>query len=563
MIETIRNKTIQEMLNEVDYSFKNYIPSSEAMKLIGFINAINGGREENESPLVHCMMIDKMVNSSRRTAIMAARGLSKSSLIEYLILYLACFNELGSIKDPKFIMYIADSIENGVKRFRSSLELKYANSDYLQQLIPNKSIKFLATDSKSNKEYELSDGDINDLANAGRSITDVKLTFINKKGQPLVIRNYGIKTGIRGTRELGVRPLAAFLDDAIRDEDARSETVIQSIENIVYQAIPYALHPTKQKIIWVGTPFNESDPLYKAIESGVWDSLVVPICEKFPCQKEEFKGAWEDRFNYEVVKGFYNDALAKGNASGFYQELMMQVVSDEQLLIKQDDIIWLDSDLLQKVDNRVYNYYITTDFAFSEKTSADYSVISIWAYTSNEDFILVDGYCGKQTMDANIKKLFQFVSRYKPMQVGIEVTGQQEGFVNWMYEEQYRTRIYFDIKKVRPTKDKFSRFLAFSPFYHRQKVKISSAIKNVNIPYYNEYMSEITKVTKEGFKSKHDDVLDTHSMLLDLDLYTPSSYSPDFTKMTDRNKEQSYFDYIFLQNKDKNDTILPRNSMIF
>lgn len=522
MDKRLRFKNIQEHLATIDYRFKNYIPSPESMKLIGFINAINGGREENESPLVHCMMIDKMVNSSRRTAIMAARGLSKSSLIEYLVLYLACFNELGAIKDPKFIMYVADSIENGVKRFRSSLELKYANSDYLQKLIPNKSIKFLATDAKSNKEYELSDNDINDLANAGRSITDVKLTFINLKGQPLVVRNYGIKTGIRGTRELGSRPTICFGDDVLKEEDARSDTVLQSIENIIYQAIPYALHPTKQKIIWVGTPFNASDPLYKAIDSGIWDSLVLPICEKFPCEKEEFKGAWEDRFSYEVVKGFYEDAMAKGDTRGFYQELMMSIISDDDLLVPKDSLVYIDDSQMDKRHIANYNYYITTDLAVSTKESADYSVISVWAYTSNEDFILVDGYCGKIIMDEFIKKLLLFVSKYKPLQVGIEVTGQQGGFVQWILNEQIKSQIYFNIKEIRPMKDKYSRFLTFAPFYHRKKIKIAESIKS-NKAYYNEFIDEISKVTiNDGFKSKHDDILDTHSMLQSLDLFPPS-----------------------------------------
>lgn len=552
--------TIAEHLTKVDYSFDNYQPSKEAIQFGLFIKMINGGKEENETPLVHCMMLDKMVNNSSRVAIMASRGLAKSSLIEYLVLYLACFEELGSIKKPTFMMYIADSIENGVKRFRSSLELKYANSSFLQEVIPNKNIKYLATDAKNNKEFELSSNDLDDINNAGRSITDVKITFINKNGTPLCIRNYGIKTGIRGTREFGVRPSLAFLDDLLKEEDARSDTILASIDNIIYQSIPYALHPTKQKMIWVGTPFNEADPLYKSIESGRWDSLVLPICEKFPCAKEEFKGAWEDRFDYEVVNNFYQDALAKGNANGFYQELMMQVISDEQLLIKKEHINYIDNEILSKVDTKSFNYYITTDFAVSEKTSSDYSVISVWAYTPNEDFVLVDGYCGKQSMDFNIKTLFQFCAKYKPLQVGIEVTGQQAGFVSWIMNEQYNTKIYFDIKQVRPAKDKFSRFLAFATMYHRNKVKIYLGMKN-NEAYHTEYINEITKVSKTGFKSKHDDILDTNSMLLDLDLYAPNGNISLDDKNTPK-RIYSYFDKEFLQDKNEND-IIPSNNLIF
>lgn len=516
--------TIQEHLNNIDYSFKDYVPSEDSLKVLNFIKIINDGREENESPLVHCQMIDKIISPSSRVAIMASRGLSKSSLIEYVCLYLACFEELGCIKKPTFIMYIADSIENGVKRFRSSLELKYANSSYLQQLIPNKNIKYLATDTKSDKEFELSENDLNDISNAGRSITDVKITFINQNGTPLCIRNYGIKTGIRGTREFGTRPSIAFLDDLLKEEDARSETIINSIDNIIYQSIPYALHPSKQKIVWLGTPFNESDPLYKSIESGRWDSLVLPICEKFPCAKEEFKGAWEDRFPYEVVNQFYQDALAQGNANGFYQELMMSVINDDNVLIKKDNIILLDRSKNEHPMG-MFNYYITTDLAVSTKEAADNSVISVWAYTSNEDFILVDGFCGKITVDEFIKNLFNFVSKYKPLQVGIEVTGQQAGFVQWIQNEQYKTQIYFNIKEIRPNKDKYSRFLGFAPYYHRKKIKFSYEIQK-NTKYYEEMNNELFKVTvNDGFKSKHDDILDTHSMLQYLDLYAPSHNS--------------------------------------
>ena len=513
-------KTIQNHLNEVDYSFKDFQPSQEALKLISFISLINGGREENKSPLIHCKMIDKMVNDSRRTAIMAARGLSKSSLIEYLILYLACFNELGSIKDPKFVLYVADSIENGVKKFRNSIEENYAQSEYIRQLIPNKNIKLLATDAKSGKEFELSDNDVDDIANAGRSITDARIRFINNKGNSLIINCYGVQTGIRGTKASKTRPSIAFLDDLIKETDARSETLLSLIEDIVYQSIPYALHPKKQKIIWVGTPFNSADPLYKAIESGVWDSLVVPICEKFPCSKEEFRGAWEDRFDYEVIDGFYKDSLAKGDTRGFYQELMMNIISEDDVLVPKDNIVWLEGGSDEYSSS--YNYYITTDLAVSQNTSSDYSVISVWAYTSNEDFILVDGFCGKVSVDEFIKKLFMFVSRFKPTQVGIEVTGQQKGFVDWINNEQYRNNIFFDLKEIRPTKDKYSRFLTFAPYYHRKKIKIYQSIRN-NKSYYNEFIDEISKVTKnDGFKSKHDDILDTHSMLQYLDLYAPS-----------------------------------------
>ena len=529
--------TITEHLAKVDYTFQEYVPSKEALQFAKFIKIINGGSEENVTPLVHCMMLDKMINNSSRVAIMASRGLAKSSLIEYLVLYLACFEELGSIKKPTFMMYIAADMERSAKKFRTGIEFKYANSSYLQELIPNKAIKMLASDSNG-RESEVTDDNV-----GGRTITDLSITFINKNKTPLKINMFGVKTGIRGTKEFGVRPTIAFADDLISEGDAKSEALLTQIEDVMYQAVPYALHPSKQKIIWVGTPFNESDPLYKSIESGRWDSLVLPICEKFPCEEEHFRGAWEDRFDYKVVKQFYEDALARGNANSFYQELMMSVINEDNILIKQEHIIELDK---SEFDHPIssFNYYITTDLAVSTKEAADYSVISVWAYTSNQDFILVDGFCGKVTVDEFIKSLFNFATRYKPLQVGIEVTGQQGGFIQWIEQEQYRTQIYFNIKEIRPTKDKYSRFLAFAPFYHRKKVKFGYEIKQ-NKPYYSEMISELLKVTiNDGFKSKHDDIIDTHSMLQYLDLYAPSHNSSNIPVLKIFNDIGYYWDNV-------------------
>ena len=40
-------------------------------------------------------------------------------------------------------MYVSDTIENGVKNLRNNIEYRYANSSFLQQLIPNQPIKLL------------------------------------------------------------------------------------------------------------------------------------------------------------------------------------------------------------------------------------------------------------------------------------------------------------------------------------------------------------------------------------------------------------------------------------
>ena len=202
---------------------------------------------------------------------------------------------------------------------------------------------------------------------------------------------------------MGKRPQLAVLDDLISDEDARSVTVISAVEDTVYKAVNYALHPTKNMIVWSGTPFNAKDPLYKAVESGAWDVNVFPVCEAFPCTKEEFKGSWPDRFTYEYVREQYDNAVKLGKVETFNQELMLRIMSDDDRLIQDHDIAWYKIDAVLRNKGR-FNFYITSDFATSEKQKSDYSVISVWAYNNVGDWLWVDGTCKRQLMDKNINE---------------------------------------------------------------------------------------------------------------------------------------------------------------
>ena len=338
-------------------------------------------------------------------------------------------------------------------------------------------------------------------------------------------------TGVRGTVELNTRPQLAVLDDLLGDEDAKSPTVIENVENTVYSAIDYALHPNKRKVIWSGTPFNAKDPLYKAIESGVWYVNVYPVCETFPCSREDFRGAWPDRFNYDYVNNQYLKSKGAGKLDSFNQELMLRIMSDEDRLIDDADLVWYKRrNVLSK--KGAYNFYVTTDLATSDKQHADFSVINVWALNNNGDWLWVDGFCKRALMDESIDNLFRLVQEYMPQEVGIETSGQQGGFISWIQNEMGNRNIYFTLSKgknsksigIRPTKDKMSRFQQNAvPLFKAKKIWLPEELRDS--AELMELLNEISLATLKGFKSKHDDQLDTISMLAELNAWKPSEVS--------------------------------------
>ena len=322
-----------------------------------------------------------------------------------------------------------------------------------------------------------------------------------------------------------------LLDDLISDSDARSATVIADVEDTVYKAIDYALHPKHRKIIWSGTPFNAKDPLYKAVESGAWAVNVYPVCETFPCTREEFRGSWEDRFNYDYVKRQYDKAVMSGKVETFNQELMLRIMSEEDRMILDGDIGWYKVDAVLRNKGR-FNFYITTDFATSEKQKSDFSVISVWAYNNVGDWLWVDGICKRQLMDKNIDDLFRLSQAYKPQSVGIEVTGQQGGFIQWIQGQMLERNIYFPLASdgndgkpgMRPNTNKMVRFNTVVPLFKARKIFFP--IERKTEPTIVEAVNELSLVSVSGFKSKHDDFLDTISMLSSLYAWKPSEEAP-------------------------------------
>ena len=496
----VRPKSVDDYLNEVDFqllnSNSNYVPSLFSLKFMNFIKLVNGDiGEDNKTPVMHLAMLDILAANWPKIANLCARGTAKTTLfMEYLVLYLAMFGELPQFGKVTGMLYISDSMENGVKSARNSIEFRYNNSEFLQAWIPF------------------------------ARFTENYLEFKNTKGQMLGVKMFGAKSGIRGTKIFGKRPVLAVMDDLVSDADSKSVTAMEAIKDTVYSGVQYALDPTRNKMIMNGTPFNKEDIVYSAIESGAWQVNVWPICERFPCSEEDFRGAWEDRFTYKYVKGQYDSAVQEGKLKNFRQELMLRISSEENRLVQDKEILWTRRAKIL-ANKHLYNFYITTDFATSAKQTADYSVIAVWAYDINGHWILVDGVCKRQTMDTTVNDLFRLCKEYEPQGVGVEIAGQQQGFIAWLMAEMEYREQYFNLTTqggnpgIRPATDKLSRFNMVVPYFKAGKIYFAEEMKETEM--FGLFVEQIALATKDGIKGK-DDCIDTVSMLQYMYPWKPS-----------------------------------------
>lgn len=510
MSEPKKQMIAQELdvwLDKISYEELNsdaYVPSKFALMFMNFIKLVNGGAgESDKTPPFHLAMLDKVTNDSEYVANLCFRGAAKTTVfMEYLCLFVAVFHYLPGIGDIDGMIYVSDSMDNGVASARKNIEYRYNSSAFLQEWLPRDGVRF----------------------------TEKYIEFTNKNGEMLGIKMFGAKTGLRGTKIFGKRPVLAILDDLISDDDANSKAAMKSIEDTIYKGVMHALDPKRRKIIFNGTPFHKEDVLVRAIESGTWDVNVWPVCERWPCTEDEFVGAWPDRFPWHKLKSSYDLAVSNGQTASFYQEVMLRIGSGDDRLVDDHEIQYYSKiKLLENKKN--FNFYITTDFATSEKQTADFSAISVWAINAQGDWFWVDGMHERQTMDKNIDGLFRFVSMYKPQSVGIEVTGQQGGFIPWLQSEMMSRNIWFTFASseasnkpgIRPVVDKLSRFNLVVPLFKMRKMYFPAELRHG--PLMKPWLDQIKLATRNGIKGK-DDALDTISMLAFMKAWRPSETPP-------------------------------------
>lgn len=513
MIETALAKrglvrqSVDDWLNQVDYAKLNngnYVPSVFALNFMNFIKLVNGGiGEENKTPVVHLVMLDQITGTKQDIANLVFRGAAKTSIFfEYLALYLAVFGDIPGFGPVEGMIYVSDSMENGVKSARKNIEFRHNNSDFLQEWLPLDQCKY----------------------------TDNYLEYRSKSGNLLGVKLFGAKSGLRGTKIFGKRPTLCVLDDLVSDDDAKSKTSMAAIRDTITKGVDYALHPTRRKKIFNGTPFNKGDVLYEAVESGAYHVNVWPVCERFPCTREEFRGAWEDRFTYDFVLAQYEKAVLEGSLSSFNQELMLRISADEERLVQDSEMRWYSRAALLQNKSR-FNFYITTDFSTRAKQHNDFSVISVWAYNANGDWFWVDGICAKQLMNQTVNDLFRLVSAYRPQAVGVEISGQQGAFIQWLQNEMMSRNIWFSFAQgkngepgIRPETDKLARFNRVTPLFKAGKIYLPQEMRASRV--LGELVQELQLATIGGLKSKHDDFIDTVSMLMYLKPWKPTEDAP-------------------------------------
>lgn len=486
-----------------------YRPTEEALKFISFIRST--GNEENVSPEAHYKIADVLFSNDPEdwsVIVECLRGIGKSTLVEYAVIYASVLGFWPGFGRIPFMVFLGASQEGNVVQFFKNVASKIENSPFLRELV--------------------------DVAR----VTDKEIELINNKGIETIIVGKGMNTNWRGVRsKRGDRPKMLIADDILGNDVMTSAAIRDTIETNWFNSALPALDPRRYKILYIGTPLSEEDLLHKLKRSKSYAVVKFPLCPSFPVPKEEFKSIWPDRFTYEYTLKMYNQFLEAGRSRSFYTEYLLQLTDLSSRIVDDEDIMWFDPSVIRKFKHR-YNFYITTDFATSNKKAADFSTIGVFAISSAGDWFLVDGQCKRQSMQENLDDLFHYARVWSPLGVGIETSGQQGGFISILQDMMMQRNVWFSLARkkgskeagIRPVKDKLHRFVTgVEPKFKQGKVWLPKPelVEKANPELFalvTEMVRELSKLTMTGGVSVigHDDAIDLLNQLSEIELFAPS-----------------------------------------
>ncbi len=467
------------VINRTPYN-KPYTPTKEAIEYFTWFNMFF--EEENKTPPSHFQLIDHINSRYKRKGVMCHRGFGKTTLMRYNLLYWLFKARKPNFGEFDYILLIQDTVD----MVASTID----------------TLSYLIEDTELSNYLEIKKKNLGD--------NPVLWVYNKEKDKMMYIRGKGSGQAIRGINIRGKRPNIIILDDI---EDENKQTTKESRDKLkwwFYNAVAPAVNKNKYEMIIIGTPTHEDSLLMELYHNSKWAFIELPVCEKFPVlNKNEIISSWPDRFTPDEILGTYEELKENGRELSFWQEYMLKVVPRDNLLYDMNKINYFKLEDLKKFVHSL-TFYVSVDLAVSEKDYADYTAISVIGINENNDWFLVDGFFGRVKPDETIEQIFKFVTRWRPYAVVMEQIGLQLAFDTFLKKEMIKRGKFFNIEKVKRTNSKLAVLKGFQPIVEMGKFWLpEDYLKD----FVDELKSEMSMITNEAIKAKHDDLIDSIAQL--------------------------------------------------
>lgn len=397
------------------------------------------------------------------------------------------FRESGKTSITK--LYIIWLIANNKRR--------YINVDSFDKENAERILFDVAFEMTNNKRLQ---ADFGVLFSKERSINDIKQNRINNFvcQNGVRVEAHSTQESVRGRLHLNQRPDCLILDDIETNKTKESQAYTKQVADHISEAMA-GMSPDGF-ILYLGNYITEYGNIANLFKRAEIDPKIrvrnIPIVI-------DGKPAWEGKYELtdalaeQSGKVSIEDKQRQLGSLVFSYEMMNQPIDDSVAEFKREHIQTFEEDKLIHLNT---NTYITVDTAISEKTSADFTGITI-NRVSQDNKWYITAYKIKVNPKDLIDHLFYLQETYRPILFGIEKTTFTMGVKPFLDDEMRNRNKFLNIRELsHTTQSKETRIRALIPRWESKSIFL--------VGNCNDLLEEMRTFPR----GNHDDVIDSLSM---------------------------------------------------
>jgi len=379
------NPIIHKGNETYEWDFNNkYIPSRDTIEF--FMWEREFFENENKTPPFHYFIMDNIIRRGFQTkSIECYRGAAKSTLVNLkYMLYLAYKGETPEGNPVRYVYLASASID----LIKGHLETIVENIDDNPKLSAIFTIKKRRMD-----EYPRLD------------------IMNNATGKMFIVEGKSPTQKIRGKKAgKGFRADMLVMDDVESKESVKTAETRKAMNKWLTEDIYPSLKKTAgREIIIIGTPLHSDSILSNNTKDSGTTSVIVKACKNFSPLKlpKREECAWLDMYPPETIMQDYEFFKKNQNVLGFWQEIMMQLKSDDALLFDTGKIQWYHP---REMPDDI-EIFVSLD-ASTGRSHSDDGVFTIVGVRPNGIWYVLNIIKGKFDIIALIDNIFKYCEFY-------------------------------------------------------------------------------------------------------------------------------------------------------
>ena len=288
-------------------------------------------------------------------------------------------------------------------------------------------------------------------------------------------------------------------DDLVHEKNVGNKEQIAKTKQAFHYTTPL-IDPGGYREV-TGTCYDHSDLYSDMRESPDWLHHIRACWKERPAEKGQqptYDLLFPERFTLRTLKAIQKENPALFSCQYLNQPMMGGTQRFSEALLNS---LFIPRHEFPK-ESRLY---ITWDFAFSQKTQADYSVGAVGMFDPQGVLYILDIVRGRFLPDQLGNAVVLTACKYHPTALGIENAGGSillEPAIKYGFKRMNQ-HVRIDWLKV-PRANKVERIMALHPRMTSGRLKILDTI-----PYKKELVQEFTRLGRFG----HDDIPDAISLL--------------------------------------------------